>query len=89
MKYIHFSILDKTLCGAEDEPVTEQSANIRRFCDECVNVMWREQYKRRLLNSPTNKIGEKVVVEEKEVEEKLDIISRPIKTLRYYLKVKI
>ena len=49
MKYIHFSVLGKTLCGEEDEPVPEHLADSRRFCDDCVQVMWEEQYKRRIL----------------------------------------
>jgi len=65
MKYIHFSILGKTLCGKEDEPVPEHLADSRRFCDDCVQVMWKEQYRRRIFkktiipeNRPThNHIG--------------------------------
>lgn len=89
MKYIHFSILGKTLCGKEDEPVPEHLANSRRFCIDCVQVMWKEQYRRDVLL--------RVKVERKDVEEKKEevvveqprlIPPRPIKPLRHYMKVK-
>ena len=50
MKFIHFTILDKTLCGAENELVPEHLVETRRFCNECIQVMWKEQYRRQILN---------------------------------------
>jgi hypothetical protein len=55
MKFIHFSILDKTLCGAEEELVPEHLVETRRFCNDCVQVMWKEQYKRRILSPQLKK----------------------------------
>tara|TARA_Y100000004_G_scaffold130762_1_gene147445 strand:+ start:270 stop:509 length:240 start_codon:yes stop_codon:yes gene_type:complete len=45
---IHFRILDETLCGA---PYTEPSAKAAkdgRLCNDCIQVMWREQYRRNI-----------------------------------------
>ena len=53
MKYIHFNILDRVLCGAEAEPVPEKLANTRRLCNDCIQVIWKEQYSRSL---PTERI---------------------------------
>ena len=55
MKFIHFTILDKTLCGAENELVPEHLVETRRFCNECIQVMWKEQYKRRILSPQLKK----------------------------------
>ena len=46
---IHFRILDETLCGA---PYTEPSAKAAkdgRLCNDCIQVMWKEQYRRNTL----------------------------------------
>ena len=88
MKYIHFSILDKTLCGVEDVPVPEKLANSRRFCNDCIQVMWREQYRRDI------SVRQEVTSEEVEEIVKETVVTplvetpRPIKTLRHYLEVK-
>ena len=89
MKYICFSILGKTLCGKEDEPVPEHLADSRRFCNDCVQVMWKEQYRRDVLlrvkvdSKDVKKKKQEVVVEEPRL-----VPPRPIKSLRYYMKVK-
>ena len=89
MKYIHFSILGKTLCGEEDEPVPEHLADSRRFCNDCVQVMWKEQYRRDVLlrvkvdSKDVKKKRQEVVVEEPRLAS-----PRPIKSLRQYMKVK-
>ena len=89
MKYIHFSILGKTLCGKEDEPVPEHLADSRRFCNDCVQVMWKEQYRRDILlrvkvdSKDVKKKKQEVVVEEPRL-----VPPRPIKSLRQYMKVK-
>ena len=90
MKYICFSILGKTLCGKEDEPVPEHLADSRRFCNDCVQVMWKEQYRRDVLlrvkvdSKDVKKKKQEVVV----VEEPRLVPPRPIKSLRQYMKVK-
>ena len=47
---IHFRILDDTLCGAEYRKPSRRAAKDGRLCDECINVMWREQYRRNTLS---------------------------------------
>ena len=93
MKYICFSILGKTLCGKEDEPVPEHLADSRRFCNECVQVMWREQYRRSVLLPLQRGIDIKQVQKESKVtevvaEEPRLVAPRRIKSLRQYMKVK-
>ena len=103
MKYIHFSILQtsytgkvlrKTLCGKEDEPVPEHLADSRRFCNDCVQVMWKEQYRRSVL-LPLQK-GMDIKQVQKELEETEVIVEEPrlvaprrIKSLRQYMMVKV
>lgn len=53
---IHFRILDDTLCGAEYKPPNKKTAKQGRFCNDCVQVMWQEQYKRGVLVSLQSKI---------------------------------
>ena len=90
MKYICFTILGKTLCGKEDEPVPEHLADSRRFCNDCVDVMWKEQYRRSVLLPLQKGIDIKKEIEETEVvvEEPRLSPPRPIKPLRHYMKVK-
>lgn len=88
MKYIHFSILDKTLCGKEDEPVPQHLADSRRFCNDCVQVVWREQY-RRDISVRQEIVSEEVIEIKQQVVTPLVETPRPIKTLRHYLKVEI
>tara|TARA_R110002020_G_scaffold6002_7_gene25121 strand:- start:3016 stop:3288 length:273 start_codon:yes stop_codon:yes gene_type:complete len=90
MKYICFTILGNTLCGKEDEPVPEHLADSRRFCNDCVQVMWREQYRRRI-KSGVSAFSKTTTVVESKTETKVEgkQILRPIKTLRHYMKVKI
>ena len=54
---IHFRILDETLCGA---PYTEPSAKAAkdgRLCHDCVQVMWKEEYRRNTLMPLIKKHG--------------------------------
>ena len=93
MKYIHFSILGKTLCGKEDEPVPEHLADSRRFCNECVQVMWKEQYRRSVLlplqqGIDIKKVQKEIKETEVVVEEPRLVTPRRIKPLRHYMKVK-
>ena len=65
---IHFRILDETLCGA---PYTEPSAKAAkdgRLCNDCIQVMWKEQYRRNALL----KVKVKVKVNEDDVMEEHD-----------------
>ncbi len=89
MKYICFSILGKTLCGKEDEPVPEHLADSRRLCNDCIQVMWREQYRRDItVRQEVSKVDIKKSTKRK-VESPLEHKPKLTKTLRYYLKVKI
>ena len=61
---IHFRILDETLCGA---PYTEPSAKAAkdgRLCNDCIQVMWKEQYRRNTLLKVKVKVNEDDVMEE-------------------------
>ncbi|RZD54463.1 MAG: hypothetical protein CXT67_00170 [Methanobacteriota archaeon] len=46
---IHFRIRDDTLCGAEYTEPSKKAAKDGRLCDDCVNMMWKEQYRRNTL----------------------------------------
>jgi len=87
MKYIHFTIADKVLCGAEEEPVPEHLADTRRLCNDCIDVIWKEQYRRNVLlrlkidSKEVEKKKQEVVVEEPQL-----VPPRPIKNLRHYMR---
>ena len=46
---ICFCILGKTLCGKPYEEPSEKVAKDGRFCEDCIEVMWKEQYRRNTL----------------------------------------
>tara|TARA_R100000988_G_C3996092_1_gene165830 strand:- start:450 stop:695 length:246 start_codon:yes stop_codon:yes gene_type:complete len=61
---IHFRILDETLCGA---PYTEPSAKAAkdgRLCNDCIQVMWKEQYRRNTVLKVKVKVNEDDIMEE-------------------------
>ena len=70
---IHFRILDKTLCGADYKEPSKKVAKDGRFCDDCIQVMWREQYRRNSLRPYIRKAGKNKPkakpAEEQEIEE--------------------
>ena len=75
---IHFRILDETLCGA---PYTEPSAKAAkdgRLCNDCIQVMWREQYRRNIALKVKVKVNEEGITHEhddsEEQEERLFLI---------------
>jgi len=98
---IHFRILDKTLCGAAYKEPSEKAAKDGRLCDDCIQVMWKEQYRRNVLRvkQPTQpkvsltekweKAWEETNKKEVVVEEPRLSPPRPIKSLRHYMKVKV
>ena len=53
---IHFRIRDDTLCGKSYKEPSKKAAKDGRLCDDCVQVMWQEQYRRNTLQSYTKKI---------------------------------
>lgn len=46
---IHFRIGSATLCGAEYTEPSKKAAKDGRLCDDCIQVMWKEQYRRKTL----------------------------------------
>jgi len=70
---IHFRILDKTLCGADYKEPSKKVAKDGRLCDDCIQVMWREQYRRNTLTPYVRKASKSKPkaepVEEHEIEE--------------------
>lgn len=88
---IHFSILGKTLCGARDEPIDESQVDTAEFCDDCVQVMWKEQYRRSVLL----KIDLNEKPPKKKAKKKAKVVTEPTvvgppsrrKNLRSYLRV--
>ena len=94
---IHFQILDKTLCGAEYQEPSEEQAKNGRLCHDCIQVMWKEEYRRNTLLPYIKKHG--VSVKEKDelaekLKKKIEVVveeprlspPRPIKTLRHYMR---
>ena len=59
---IHFRIMDKTLCGAEYKEPSKKAAKDGRICNDCVQVMWKEQYRRNTLLSYTKKVKSSATV---------------------------
>lgn len=96
---IHFQILDNTLCGAEYKEPSEEQAKNGKLCHDCIQVMWKEEYRRNTLIPLIKKHGVNVK-ETDELAEKLKnkkeiVVGQPkltpprrIKSLRQYLKVK-
>ncbi len=65
---IHFSYTGQgeTLCG---EPQLEGDLKDGKLCDDCIQVMWKEQYRRNTLNRLVKfqkKTGIKTTPEQKE-----------------------
>jgi len=61
---IHFRILDETLCGAEYTEPSAKVAKDGRLCEDCIKVMWQEQYRRNTLLKVKVKVNEEVNVRE-------------------------
>lgn len=59
---IHFRILDSTLCGAEYREPSKEAAKNGKLCNDCIQVMWREQYRRDLPRKMKVKVKVKDVV---------------------------
>ena len=54
---IHFRILDKTLCGAEYKEPSKKAAKKGRLCNDCIQVIWQEQYRRNTLLTYVKEAG--------------------------------
>ena len=46
---IHFRIGYATLCGAKYTEPSKKAAKDGRLCNDCIDVMWKEQYRRNTL----------------------------------------
>ena len=54
---IHFRILDETLCGAPYTEPSRKAAKNGRLCHDCIQVMWKEEYRRNTLMPLIKKHG--------------------------------
>tara|TARA_R100001509_G_scaffold67007_3_gene37236 strand:+ start:4000 stop:4299 length:300 start_codon:yes stop_codon:yes gene_type:complete len=98
---IHFRILDRTLCGAKYTEPSEEAAKNGRLCNDCIQVMWKEQYRRNVLRvkkvqppvlsltEKWNRAWEESQAEQVVVEEPRLSPPRAIKSLRHYMKVNV
>ena len=63
---IHFRILEETLCGAEYTEPSKKAAKDGRICDDCIQVMWQEQYRRNTLLKVKVKVDKSEVTQERD-----------------------
>lgn len=61
---IHFRILDETLCGAPYTEPSRKAAKNGRLCNDCIQVMWQEQYRRNTLLKVKVKVDKSEVTQE-------------------------
>lgn len=75
---IHFRILDETLCGAEYREPSAKAAKDGMLCNDCIQVMWKEQYRRNTVLKVKVKVNEEDITHEhddsEEQEERLFLI---------------
>ena len=63
---IHFRILDETLCGAEYTEPSRKAAKNGRLGNDCIQVMWQEQYRRNTLLKVKVKVDKSEVTQERD-----------------------
>ena len=63
---IHFRILDETLCGAPYTEPSRKAAKNGRLCNDCIQVMWQEQYRRNTLLKVKVKVDKSEVTQERD-----------------------
>ena len=61
---ICFTILGKTLCGRPYKEPSKKAAKDGMLCNDCIQVMWKEQYRRNTLLKVKVKVNEDDVMEE-------------------------
>lgn len=61
---ICFTILGKTLCGRPYKEPSKKAAKDGMLCNDCIQVMWKEQYRRNTLLKVKVKVNEDDIVEE-------------------------
>ena len=67
---ICFTILGKTLCGRPYKEPSKKAAKDGKLCNDCIQVMWKEQYRRNTLVPLTKNIDRSdIKLEEAPVED--------------------
>ena len=61
---ICFTILGNTLCGRPYKEPNKKAAKDGMLCNDCIQVMWKEQYRRNTLLKVKVKVNEEVNVRE-------------------------
>ena len=61
---ICFTILGKTLCGRPYKEPSKKAAKNGMLCNDCIQVMWKEQYRRNTLLKVKVKVNEDDIMEE-------------------------
>ena len=61
---ICFTILGKTLCGRPYKEPSKKAAKDGMLCNDCIQVMWKAQYRRNTLLKVKVKVNEDDVMEE-------------------------
>ena len=61
---ICFTILGNTLCGRPYKEPSKKAAKDGILCNDCIQVMWKEQYRRNTLLKVKVKVNEEVNVRE-------------------------
>ena len=59
---ICFTILGNTLCGRPYKEPSKKAAKDGILCNDCIQVMWKEQYRRNTLLKVKVKVNEEVNV---------------------------
>ena len=67
---ICFTILGNTLCGRPYKEPSKKAAKDGKLCNDCIQVMWKEQYRRNTLVPLTKNIDRsEIKLEEAPVED--------------------
>lgn len=61
---ICFTILGNTLCGRPYKEPSKKTAKDGMLCNDCIQVIWKEQYRRNTLLKVKVKVNEDDVIEE-------------------------
>jgi hypothetical protein len=83
---IHFRVRDDTLCGAEYTEPSKKAAKDGRLCNNCIDVMWREQYRRNTLLPYSKNIDKSDIKRQNETKESIQEDTTPL-YLKDYLTI--
>tara|TARA_R100001015_G_C4612892_1_gene168489 strand:+ start:361 stop:606 length:246 start_codon:yes stop_codon:yes gene_type:complete len=61
---ICFTILGNTLCGRPYKEPSKKAAKNGMLCNDCIQVIWKEQYRRNTLLKVKVKVNEDDIMEE-------------------------